>query len=169
EIYDGRVALPTPTGWKIWEGKTWKQTELWDGLVTSQETDDFMKAGNQYLFPFNMKNLSYLIKGKDIPGMEGLRGKDLDYELVKFEQKKVQEFTTNYKKLHPDVNFDDVAKQINRSFNSHWISWIAPDDVNNVIDKKFKVQGTDFNFLDYDDRVTLGKGLVDILHERNGN
>ena len=169
EIYDGRVALPTPTGWKIWKGKTWKQTELWDGLVTSQETDDFMKAGNEYLFPFNMKNLSYLIKGKDIPGMEGLRGKDLDYELVKFEQKKVQEFTTNYKKLHPDVNFDDVAKQINRSFNSDWISWIAPDDVNNVIDKKFKVQGTDFNFLDYDDRVTLGKGLVDILHERNGN
>jgi len=53
----------------------------------------FITACNQYLYFWNEANFINLDEGTDIPGLVGLRGKNLDYGLVASEQNHVQGFT----------------------------------------------------------------------------
>ena len=138
--------------------------EIWDlSIFTSEYTDDFLKAGNEFLFPHNMNNLSHLLKGEDIPGMEGLRGKALDYALVEFEQKKVTEFIKSYSPPN-NISFNKIADQINGSFNDFIPRLFSSKQVKNVIKEKFHEKNRQFNFLDESHRIELGKGLVDNLY-----
>ena len=127
----------------------------------SDDTEKFLKAGNEFLFPYNMKNFSYLMEGKDIPGMEKFRGKALDNALVDFEQTKVQEFIDKYK---GDGSLEDITKQINNAFDA----FLAPDLVKKVIKDSFVDQGIEFDFKKYQHRVILGKQMVDKLYKKKG-
>ncbi|MCP2729018.1 hypothetical protein [Limnofasciculus baicalensis] len=128
----------------------------------SDNAEEFLKGGNEFLFQYNMKNFSYLMQGSEIPGMEGLRGRELDHRLVEFEQSKVQEFINNYK---GNGSIDDITKEINRSFTLPF----APSVVKEVIEENFTSKGKEFSFKDYQDRLVLGKMMVDKLYGKSGH
>lgn len=55
-----------------------------------------MNALGRFLFVFNSTNANRLLAGQEIPGLEGLRGSDLDQALVGFEQTLVGFFLNNF-------------------------------------------------------------------------
>ncbi|WP_346293789.1 hypothetical protein [Sphaerothrix gracilis] len=136
-----------------------ERINLW---YLSDNTDQFLQAGNKFLFKYNMKNFSYLMQGKDIPGMEGLRGQDLDNALVEFEQTKVQEFTDNYS---GDGSIEDMTAEINSAFDAY----LAPDLVKAVIEESFENKGIEFDFKKYRHRVILGQQMVDKLYKQENH
>jgi len=127
----------------------------------SDDAENFLKAGNEFLFPYNMNNFSYLMEGKDIPGMEKLIGQALDNALVDFEQTKVQEFIDKYR---GDGSLEDITKKINKAFDA----FLAPDLVKEVIKESFEDRGIEFDFKKYQHRVILGKQMVDKLYKQRG-
>ncbi|MBD2278122.1 hypothetical protein [Aphanizomenon flos-aquae] len=130
-------------------------------FILDKKTEDFMRKGNEFLFKFNMNNFKYLLEGQDIPNMKGLRGKALDYKLVEFEQRKAEEFIRNY---NYNGFRNDIIKQVNLSFNHRLIRQFAPSEVVAVIREKFKPGEFDFSNIDH--RITLGKGIIDKLYEK---
>jgi RHS repeat-associated protein len=132
-------------------------------------TENFLRKGNEFLFTHNMNNLKSLMSGNlsesfiDANGEEmsfkGLSGKALDYALVNFEQTKVQEFTDNYIKNNPDVDMKAVFKEVNGAFGL----FAAPTSVKEVINENFEEDK--FDFSNYNHRVTLGQKLIDKLYE----
>lgn len=129
------------------------------GWVTGEETDDFLKAGNKYLFEYNMSNFNYLMTGEGIPGMESLKGIELDYALVEFEQKKVTKFIDSYK-------FTD-KKQIIKEVNDSFSNIFASAKVTSVIKDKFENKKRTFDFFNESHRIELGKGIIDNLYKQN--
>ena len=127
----------------------------------SDNTEEFLRAGNKFLFQCNMKNFSYLMEGKDIPNLKlkGLKGKKLDSALVEFEQSKVGEFIKSYK---GKGMLKDMIKQINSSFDAT----LAPSEIKEVIKKNFSNKGIKFDFAKYDHRVLLGKKMVSNLYKK---
>lgn len=79
-----------------------------------EDAENFMSAGNKFLFKFNMNNFRYLMAGQDIPDpkLKGLKGKSLDNALVDFEQTKVQAFINNYR---GGGSLSEIIEQINRA------------------------------------------------------
>ncbi|MDE5108284.1 MAG: hypothetical protein O4808_14880 [Trichodesmium sp. St17_bin3_1_1] len=129
------------------------------GWVTGEETDDFLKAGNKYLFKYNMSNFNNLMTGKGIPEMEYLKGIELDYALVEFEQKKVTKFINSYK-------FTD-KKQIIEEVNDSFTNIFASAKVTSVIKDKFENKKRTFDFFNESHRIELGKGIIDNLYKQN--
>lgn len=131
-----------------------------DGLnawFMSDETEDFVRQGNEFLFGHNMKNMAALAENGAIPGLEGLTGKELDYALVDFEQNKLQEFMDAYEKEHGSI--DGIAEQLSGNMDSMF----APGAVKESM-KQFEEQGIEFDFRNVDHRIMLGKGMVDVAH-----
>jgi hypothetical protein len=143
-------------------------TNLW---ILSDKTDAFLKAGNKFLFGYNMKNFSYLMKGQDIPGMKGLRGKYLDNKMVEFEQGKVGDFIKKYTEIDSE-NIDDILKEVNSSFALNTsldpIKQVAalftPQEIKEVIKENFTDKKITFDFNNYNHRVTLGKKIIKKLY-----
>ena len=140
------------------------------------DTENFLKAGNRYLFSFNMFNAKHLMeKGKldrsftTADGKEasfkGLKGKDLDMMLVEYEQTKVQEFIGLYEKNHKDL--DAVYKEVNKSFGLP----MAHKDIQTVLKNHFTDTNGNitFDFKQYDDRVKLGKELIELIYKRDSS
>ncbi|CAA9201225.1 hypothetical protein FLA105534_03477 [Flavobacterium bizetiae] len=155
----------------------------------SDETDEFLKGGNKYLFADNMNNVKLLLKGKgklsgefiDAKGnkqsFKNLSKQELDFKLVEFEQTLVQDYINSsfkdlnnsfLKKSFDEVSettgnkeFDDIVKQINKNF----ALWMAPDIIEDIMEKYFTKNGkVIFNFAKYEDRVKLGQILVKELY-----
>lgn len=131
--------------------------------------EDFLRKGNEYLFPFNMANFRYLMKGDSIPGMKGLTGKALDYRLVEFEQSKIEEFIKGY--TNCNASKDEIIEQVNKIFNASNVSYIPikllqPSIEGDVIKENFTDKGLKFDFRKYKDRVILGQRIVDKLYAK---
>jgi RHS repeat-associated protein len=159
EIVTRRNAVGGADGFNLWN--------------LDAKSEKFLKDGNKFLFNFNLANANALINTGKLTGsftnpkgdqiaFDGKTGKDLDYAMVQFEQTKVQEFITQYQKSMGLVNYEAVINKINGSFDSQF----APNAIQQVLQKYFNTsKGQDaFNFANYDHRVTLGYGIVDILH-----
>ncbi len=112
----------------------------------SGDTKDFLRGGNKFLLPYNMKNVKALIEGKgtinlnftDANGkqqtFEGFTKKQLDFKLVELEQTLVQEYINKYVKDNktdsrfvkflekynikdtPQENLQDILDEINGLF-----------------------------------------------------
>lgn len=123
----------------------------------SDETEDFVRQGNEFLFSHNQENLARLAEDGEIPGLEGLKGKDLDYALVDFEQNKLQEFMTQYEKDHGSI--DGIAEELSGNMGSMF----APEQVK-VAMAQFEEQGITFDFRDVKHRIALGRSMVDQAH-----
>ncbi|WP_394775402.1 hypothetical protein [Flavobacterium sp.] len=173
---DGEMALGAPE----------MRFNLW---FLSNETDEFLKGGNRYLFSDNMNNVKLLLEGKgklsgefiDAKGnkqsFKDLSQQDLDFKLVEFEQTIVQDYIKSsfsnlnhsfLKKSLDEVTeitwnreFDAVIKQINDNFTL----WMAPDLAEDIMSKYFTTNGkSTFNFAKYEDRVKLGQVMVKELY-----
>jgi RHS repeat-associated protein len=134
----------------------------------SDDTEKFLAGGNKFLFEYNMANAKQLITGQEIEGLEGLKGKELDYALVEFEQSKVQVFMEQYFIDNPDADQNAIINQVNSSFSLMF----GPGDVLSAIEQHFTNSETGeitFDFSNYDDRVKLGQAVIDILYERDEN
>ncbi|MBS7233604.1 hypothetical protein KHA90_21555 [Flavobacterium psychroterrae] len=173
---DGEMAL----------GASEMPLNLW---FLSNQTDEFLKGGNRYLFSDNMNNVKLLLEGKgklsgefiDAKGnkqsFKNLSQQELDFKLVEFEQSVVQDFINSsfdnlnnsfLKKSLDEVSettgnrdFDAIIEQINDNFTL----WMAPDLSEDIMQKHFTKNGkSTFNFAKYDDRVKLGQVMVKELY-----
>lgn len=124
----------------------------------SDATDKFMIDGNKFLFSHNIKNFQILMNGKKLPQkrFDGLSGKDLDYELVEFEQEKLEEFMKGYSR----ADLTGFAEEINSAFTSTF----APSEIKDALEKGFESQEKSFDFLNKEDRVKLGQLMIDKLY-----
>lgn len=93
--------------------------------------------------------------------LKGLSGKALDYALVQFEQTKVQDFITQYKKDNPNANMNSIMSSINGAMGAG----AAPSAVKKVMHEYFD-DGKTFNFANYNDRVKLGQKMIDLLYDK---
>ncbi|MEW5675603.1 hypothetical protein ABGT15_04765 [Flavobacterium enshiense] len=163
-----------------------EQLNLW---YLSNDTEEFLKQGNKYLFSDNMKNVKLLLEGKgklsgefiDAKGkkqsFKGLTKQELDLKLVEFEQSLVQEYINSsfndlnnsfMKKSLDEVaytsgnkEYDAIVKQVNENF-SHWM---APDIIQEIMEEHFmEKKKLTFNFAKYEDRVKLGQIMVKKLY-----
>lgn len=130
-------------------------------------TESFLRGGNEFLFGHNIKNAKGLLANGSLSGgftdangasqsFEGLTGIALDNKLVEFEQSKVQEYINNYK--GNDLN--DIMSEINELMSSR----VGPGDVKDVMKAHFD-GGKSFNFGNYNDRVKLGQELIKLSHD----
>ncbi|MBP5983959.1 MAG: hypothetical protein KA734_09560 [Fluviicola sp.] len=170
-------------------GKYWfKAAQIvtsWNGVGAAENTnlgyltddaENLILAGNRYLFSYNMFNAKNLTKnGKldrtfidargDEKSFKGLVGRDLDYMLVEYEQTRVQEFLDLYQKNHPDFKMNSAIGSINWSFDS----FMADENVKTVLNNFFMDDNGEstFNFGSYEDRVKLGKELINLLRKKD--
>ncbi len=129
------------------------------GLL-GNDAADYLFQINQELFVWNTANFFKLDQGQEIPGLEGLRGKRLDYGLVTFEQRKVEAYTTSYfAGKSPDIKSRIVSK-INFLIGSK----LGADIINQAFQDRFTDKGKKFSFDRENDRVQLGDGIIDLLY-----
>lgn len=130
----------------------------------SDETDKFLQEGNKFLFYHNMKNIKLLMEGKEIPGMENLRGQTLDERIVEFEQNKIEEF------IETQINnpsLEKIISEINDAFKFEVVGIrFSPFLVQEVIEE-FENQKIDFDFRNKKHRIMLGKKLIRKIYEKN--
>lgn len=133
-------------------------------------TEAFLKGGNQFLFSHNMKNAKDLLANGKLSGgfidanganqlFEGLTGMALDLKMVEFEQSKVQEYINGYK--GNDLN--SIIGNINQLFTGDVAKYAGPGAIKDVMKESFN-GGKSFNFKNYADRVKLGKELIKKAH-----
>ncbi|MDA6070416.1 hypothetical protein NJT12_12370 [Flavobacterium sp. AC] len=174
EAIDGEIALGSAEMINLW--------------YLSDNTDEFLKEGNKYLFSDNMNNVKLLLEGKgklsgefvDALGnkqsFKNLSKQELDLKLVEFEQSLVQDYiNSSFKDLNNSLlkkaleegsssgnkEFDSIIKEINENFTH----WMAPDIMQDIMENHFTKDGkVIFNFAKYEDRVKLGQVMVKELY-----
>jgi len=122
----------------------------------SGRATDYLKRVNAELFAYNYRNFQYLKAGKEIPGLEGLRGRDLDYAMVVMEQTLVEKITMR-ELPDPKVRAKIMA-EISDMFSSRFVH---PEIKHAAADRGMDTP--DFGSLE--DRVDLGEGIVDRLYD----
>lgn len=145
-----------------------------NGPFLNDAADKLLQAGNKILFPHNMNNANHIINGTlnssftDFNGQnvsfKGLTGKALDYALVQFEQTKVQEFLIQYRMDNPSAEVNSAIESINSSMGMRG----SPQNVRDVIKEQFNEERGQkaFDFNNYNDKVKLGQGIIDKLHNK---
>jgi hypothetical protein len=145
-------------------------TELPNAWVIKDNTESFLKGGNKFLFPYNMKNAKDLIIDGKLSGnfidangieqsFEGLTGIELDNKLVEFEQSKIQEYINNYQ----GNDFNSINDNINALFTGFITNMFGPGVINDIMKEHFN-DGKSFNFKNYEDRVKLGQEMIKKAH-----
>jgi RHS repeat-associated protein len=135
--------------------------DMWNGPMITDNTEDFLRGGNKFLFSYNMKNAKDLLNdGKLSRGFtdangkkqsfEGLTGRDLDLKMVEAEQSKVQEYINNYK----GKDIDAIMTNINSLFTGLPSQFLGKAEINDVMKTSFD-SGKTFDFKKYEDRVKL--------------
>ena len=135
-------------------------TELPNLWFIKDNTEAFLKGGNEFLFSHNMKNAQGLLANGKLSGsftdanganqsFNGLTGMDLDFKMVEFEQSKVQEYINSYS----GKDLDKIMNNINDVMNGRFPS----SEVRGVIKEHFNGK---FDFGNYEDRVKLGQELI---------
>ncbi len=75
-----------------------------NGPYLTNNDEDYLKHVHHELAEINYNNFQSLYHGKEIEGLEGLRGKALDYALVELEQNHVERLTNEYFKQNPSID-----------------------------------------------------------------
>jgi hypothetical protein len=143
--------------------------------MISDDTEAFLRTGNEYLSFNNVTRFADGFEyGQDIPGLEGKRGKALDYGMVRMEQQALQEFMAKYFARNPKVR-DKVISEINDSFTrTRWWQLQKIDPVKAVSSPQQKAaldyalgeiakRDHPFDFARPDDRIFLGERMIDFL------
>lgn len=145
------------------------------GMVLSDATQSFLAKGNKYLFKGNMKNAKAMFEGtisnegglsmKDPLGnpikFENLAGEALDLEMVRYEQTKVEHYIDDFIKNNPSADFDAIIGEINDSFGLA----AAPQAIQDVIKSEFTDKKIEFDFGNYNHRVTLGQTMIKNMYD----
>lgn len=143
--------------------------------VLNKSTCRFMIQGNAYLSVFNKNVAAQLLRDgkvnrifvtayfadssrKEIAIYEK-QDKELDKALVLFEQTLVQYYIDIYRQQHPGINMNKIFRSMNRAMRLP----LAPRAIKEVLKKNFSRKKR-FHFQSFDDRVTLGFGLIDRLY-----
>jgi len=152
--------------------------ERFNFWMLSKRACNFMKQGSAYLFVFNKNVAQHLLQHEKINrifvtsyfadssrkeiAIYEKQGKELDEALVLFEQTLVQYYIDIYRQQNPGINLDKVFRSMNRAMRFP----LAPRQIRKVLKKNFSRKKR-FHFQSFDDRVTLGTGLIDLLYERS--
>lgn len=153
--------------------------DRFNGPFLNDAAGKLLQAGNKALFPHNMENAKKMMAGTldqfgygnyftdakgEIIWFAGKKGKDFDYALVRFEQTKVQEFLTQYRMGNPSEEVNSAIESINSSMGMPG----SPQNVRDVIKEQFNEERGQkaFDFNSYNDKVKLGQGIIDKLHNR---
>jgi RHS repeat-associated protein len=129
-------------------------------LLVGPTAQEFLRAGNEWFFGYNERNFTHLVKGKDIPGLEGLRGRMLDYAMVYLEQRLVER---HIKRWFPASEYGDWQRKFAiDDINGMFGSFLGSADVNKVIQERM---GGKMDFSKMEDRIMLGTGLINILYD----
>jgi RHS repeat-associated protein len=146
----------------------------WNAFFLTDDTENMLRKVNRDLFPFNMANfkkirsdelnMTFVNYNKESVSFSGLKGIELDYALVEFEQTKVQGILEKYIRENPGEEYSSASWTMNLKM------CIADSRINRVLDEHFNTElGQDeFDFLNYNHRVKLGKELINILYEEDG-
>ena len=127
------------------------------------------------LAPMNFRNYQYRVQGQDIPGLEGLRGKDLDYALVEMEQKAVTSIMEQYFKNVPPEDRAEIIAEVSERTNMAAKFW---GGVSNITRGVYEGERTarvvrelfpngDYDFANQDHRIAVGRALVDLKYADN--
>jgi hypothetical protein len=136
---------------------------LW---ILHDEDEDYLRHVHHELARMNADNFSLLQIGEEIPGLEGLRGKDLDYALVELEQRRVTELTEDYFAANPEADRDAILGRVDRANDPKWfLEQVMDQDVREALRREF--ERGDYDVSNEAHRVRLGKALVDIVYERD--
>jgi hypothetical protein len=137
-----------------------KAPSFWaNGFQLEPATATYLQTVNRLLFVWNTANFLSLVNGQEIPGLSGKRGKDLDYGLVDFEQKKVDTYTGSY------FSDSSAKKAAVANINALTESSFAPDAVRTALLSRFTSKGKTYSFDSLNDREQLGYGIVDWVYQ----
>jgi len=189
EWYDAavRVTINSPILGEVGVGAAGIDAlNLW---FLNDETEKFLREGNEFLFSENMNNVKLLLQGKgkinmsftDANGIkqifEGLTKKELDFKLVEFEQSLVGEYIKKYLKENKKEGFirdwneftqntaEEELERIIKQVNGNFDSWMAEDLTQDIMRDHFTKDGrVTFDFSKYSDRVKLGQIMVEELY-----
>ena len=138
--------------------------------MLSDDAVAFLKEANEYLSYFNVNQfIRPLQDGEDIPGAEGLSGKDLDHRMVEIEQRHLQDFMGEYRKQFTPSYWSDLVAELGRPFRTgeavKYNSNDAHRDAMKYALDGFSKDGKeyDFTFDRIEDRILLGDRLVDYV------
>ena len=169
----------TPGAIKSQFFKAAQEVTSWNGLgsmdgvsLLKDETEAYLLHVHHGLVPYNLEAAKSLLAGKELEGMEGLRGKDLDYALVQREQLLVQKLTDAFFKNHPALDRDAILKDAGDAsahnpagFLGQPDTWLDPR--NDYVEKSFD---TGFSESEYDMRIPghrmkVGRGMIDEIYD----
>ena len=109
----------TPGAIKSQFFKAAQEVTSWNGLGSldganfiNDASEDALNHVTHGLVAHNLENANLLLNGKTPPGMEGLRGKMLDYAMVQNEQKMVQSLLDDYFKQHPEADREAIERDL---------------------------------------------------------
>ncbi|WP_420548397.1 hypothetical protein [Curvivirga sp.] len=136
--------------------------------IPSSMTDaerTYLQFVHHELAKINYQNFLDLYHGKEIKGLEGLRGRDLDHALVVLEQENVEKLTDKYFEEYPKLDRSGILIGINddNNLDGPLERIIADRDVLAAMEKEFP-KG-DYNFQLLNHRVRLGQAMVDNLYD----
>jgi len=150
------------------------------GFLTDED-EGYLKYVHHELAEINYANFHKLSNGEEIKGLEGLRGKELDYALVELEQENVERLTNEYFKSNPNANKAEIIESLNDS--SHSFDWTndLPQGFKDIVPVEgatmnlyfFNARENSFKHKEYDvgnleHRIKLGKAMVDIIYRERG-
>ena len=133
---------------------------------TSESSESYLKSVHHSLAKENYATFNALLAGTELPGLEGLRGKALDYALVDKEQGLVTKFTNQYFGANTAAR-NKAFSEINQFFDPKNILFRGNSEpVQNVIRDRFEQRGRKFDIGNEGHRRELGHGIIDYINQQ---
>lgn len=137
-------------------------------LFMDEQDQDYVRHLHYELAKGNFERFKLLRQGKDIPGLEGLRGKELDYALVELEQQEADRITDAYWKGRPPEQRAATMERLSRIADPKTPFWRQATEsfgtsVHDAVRQRFTPGSYDNNR--QADRAAVGKALIDMLYE----
>ena len=139
-----------------------------------EPTKAFLQTTSHSLASMNFENFERLAQGQEIPDLEGLRGKKLDYALVEKEQKAVTAIMGQYFEGKTAEERAEIIKEINSRMNAEGrgfslavdvISFVTDGTVPEVVGDLFPNGSCDF--ANEAHRIALGKAMIDLWYGKS--
>ncbi|MTI11140.1 hypothetical protein [Curvivirga aplysinae] len=140
--------------------------DKWNYGMVNDDEEDYLQFVHHELAKMNYQTFQSLYHGQEIKGLEGLRGKELDYALVELEQRKVEELSDLYFKNNPEVDEDKIYARLS-NLNNFWENYLHNSFVNQAVAEAHRsvFPQDDYDMSNLRDRIKLGKTMVDQLYK----
>ena len=145
----------------------------------SDDMSDFLAAGNEHLFMYNLKMFAHLLHGRPlsptldngvyIPGSGKIDyGKALDKRLVQIEQARVQAFIVKYKKDNgkTTVEMKKIMDEINGGFNGNLKQFAQGFIIRRAVKDVTNKTKMNFDFSNQGQRVMLGDSMIEDFYRQ---